>query len=134
MLATRLCIDAHIIGKQTLATFRELLTFSGALFISMNSGQSTLNASIFENFDTFQQHLVKLPVELSFALPLDIAALPQAILLNLSTLPKLFRQVNAECYFGKEQDLNVQVATNVAVILNKQVKNPHTRCEMVNFI
>jgi hypothetical protein len=35
-MSTKLCIDAHLIGKHTLASFRELLTFSGALFIVMN--------------------------------------------------------------------------------------------------
>jgi hypothetical protein len=35
---------------------------------------------------------------------------------------------------GKDVDLNVQLATNVAVVLNRRVKNPHIRAEMIKFI
>jgi hypothetical protein len=42
--------------------------------------------------------------------------------------------MNSEAYYGKDIDLHIQLATNVSVILNKRIKNPHTRVEMIKFI
>ena len=46
-------------------------------------------------------------------------------------MPKLFRQIFPESYLGKDIDLHIQLAFNVAVILNKRLKNPHIRAEMI---
>lgn len=67
-------------------------------------------------------------------IPIDLAAFPSLILTNLSAMPRLFRQMNSEAYYGKDIDLHIQLATNVSVILNKRIKNPHTRVEMIKFI
>ena len=39
-----------------------------------------------------------------------------------------------EAYLGKEVDLHTQLSVSVVVILNKKVKNPHTRVEMIKFL
>jgi hypothetical protein len=49
-------------------------------------------------------------------------------------MPRIFRQANPECYLAKEIDLHLQLAFNVGVILNKRVKNPHLKAEMVKFL
>lgn len=36
-MGMKLCIDAHLTGKNTLAGFRSLFTFTGSLFIVMNN-------------------------------------------------------------------------------------------------
>lgn len=67
-------------------------------------------------------------------MPLDLALMPVCILTNLSSLPKIFRQTYPESYLGKDLDFHMQVATNVNAILIKQIKNPHTRAEMIKFL
>ncbi len=42
--------------------------------------------------------------------------------------------MNPESYYGKEIDLGIQLATCASIILNKRVKNPHVRAEMVKFL
>jgi hypothetical protein len=37
ILGIKLCYDAHLIGKNTLANFRSLFTFTNCLIISLNS-------------------------------------------------------------------------------------------------
>jgi hypothetical protein len=75
-MSTKMCIDAHLIGKNTLALYRSLLTFSGALFITMNNDTYQPKPEIFENFDVFEREVVKLPVDAVGQTPVDIAALP----------------------------------------------------------
>lgn len=66
--------------------------------------------------------------------PVDIAVLPTLIMQNLSVLPRMFKQMQPEAYYGKDVDLGIQMATCVSVILNKRVKNPHIRAEMIKFL
>ena len=139
LMGTKMCIDVHLTGKNTLAGFRYFLTFTGALFMCMNNGTEFLSkktqlGEIFQNIDTFQSKLVSTNQYDDPFMPVDIAVLPTLILQNLGGLPRLFRKMNPEAYYGKDVDLNIQVATNTTIILNKRVKNPHIRAEMVKFI
>ena len=62
-MGSKMCIDAQLTGKNTLAGFRQLFSFTGALFISMNNSyeyvarKATL-AEVFENIDVFQTKLI----------------------------------------------------------------------------
>lgn len=58
----KLCYDAHLFGKNILANFRSLFTFTNALIMSMTSNKP-LNAKYFEDYDTFQKEVITLPVE-----------------------------------------------------------------------
>eukprot|EP00347_Sterkiella_histriomuscorum_P007831 403347399 len=142
-MGQKLSIDAHLIGKNTLACFRSLFTFSGALFQSMSSGVSPYqlqDKKVFEDIQNFQQMVLMLRQKLienggsGFNTPLDIAVLPIHILTNLATLPRLFRQIEPESYYGKDVDLHIQVATNVHAIVSPYLKNPHTKAEMIKFL
>ena len=62
-MSSKMCYDVYMIGKNAMALFRSLLTFSGALFISMNSDKYQAKAETFDNFDTFERKVVTLPVE-----------------------------------------------------------------------
>lgn len=42
--------------------------------------------------------------------------------------------MSPESYLGKDLDLHMQLALNTGVILNKRIKNPHLRADMINFI
>ena len=42
--------------------------------------------------------------------------------------------MNPEAYLGKDVDLHIQLSACVTTILNKRVKNPHTRAEMIRFL
>lgn len=48
-----MCIDAHMIGKNTLSGFRSLFTFTETLLMTMSNDDALLNASYFEDFETF---------------------------------------------------------------------------------
>ena len=39
-----------------------------------------------------------------------------------------------DVYLGKDVDLHIQLSASVTAILNKRVKNPHTRAEMIKFL
>ena len=54
-MGQKMCIDAHLIGKNTLAGFRSLFTFTGTLFIVMNTSERYLEtrADFFDNIDIF---------------------------------------------------------------------------------
>ena len=132
-MGQKLSIDAMVCGKNTLQGFRQLLTFSGALFIAMNNYEYYA-PEFFSDIEVFQRKVMHLPIEPIANMPLDIAAFPTCVLNNLSTLPRMFRQMQSEAYLGKEIDLHIQLATNVAVILNKRIKNPHIRAEMIKFL
>ena len=91
-----MCIDAHLVGKNTLANFRSLFTFTGALFLVMNNAETYLSKSdqhgdLFSSLDAFQASLVHLHVHADTPTPLDLAALPSLILSNMSSMPRLFR-------------------------------------------
>jgi len=54
-----MCIDVHLTGKNTLAGFRSLFTFSGSLFIVLNNSSDFKSKrqqlpDIFNNLDLFQ--------------------------------------------------------------------------------
>lgn len=111
-MGAKMCIDAHLIGKNTLAGFRSLFTFTGVLFICMNNSLDFISKKsqlpeIFEHLDLFTNKLLKLPVLADSSTPVDLAALPTLILHNLSSFPRLFRQASAESYLGKDTDLNI---------------------------
>lgn len=58
-----MCIDAHITGKNTLAGFRSLLTFTGSLLSVMNNSETYLERrhqwpDFFENIEVFQAKLI----------------------------------------------------------------------------
>lgn len=42
--------------------------------------------------------------------------------------------MNNEAYYSHNVDMNIQLATSMSVILNKRIKNPHTRVEMIKFL
>ena len=37
LMGMKLCYDVHVIGKNTLALFRSLFTFTGAFIMTLNS-------------------------------------------------------------------------------------------------
>lgn len=80
--------------------------------------------------------MLSLPTEngLGQQTPMDVALIPACVLQNLAVMPRIFRQANPESYLAKEIDLHMQLAFNVSVILNKRVKNPHLKAEMVKFL
>ena len=57
-MGQKMCIDAHITGKNTLAGFRSLFTFTGALMSVMNNSETYLERrhqwpDVFENIEVF---------------------------------------------------------------------------------
>jgi len=64
----------------------------------------------------------------------DVACFPLCVLSNVSYYPKTFRQMNPEAYLGKPIDLHIQLAAAMALILNKQIRNPYVRVENIQFI
>jgi hypothetical protein len=57
-MGQKMCIDAHITGKNTLAGFRSLFTFTGSLMIVMNNSREYLDkrhqwADLFDNIEIF---------------------------------------------------------------------------------
>ena len=52
-MSMKMCYAAHLFGKNVLALFRSLFTFTGSLIISINSLKTPLSLSYFEDFDTF---------------------------------------------------------------------------------
>jgi hypothetical protein len=66
-MGAKMCIDVHLTGKNTLAGFRSLFTFSGALFMCMNNYEEFISkksqlSEIFENIDLFTHNILKLPI------------------------------------------------------------------------
>lgn len=111
-MGIKMCYDAHVTGKNTLAGFRSFFTFTGCMFIVLNNSQEYLSkknqlAEIFDNIESFQSKVVSLPTLEVDRMPLDLAALPSLILTNLSHMPRLFRQMNSESYYGKDVDLHI---------------------------
>jgi len=57
-IGLKMCIDAHLAGKQILSGFRSLFTFTGTLFIVMNNCEEYLAkknqwSDIFDDLDAF---------------------------------------------------------------------------------
>lgn len=52
---------------------------------------------------------------------------------NLNSYPKLFKMIYPETYFGYDQDMHMQLAGSVSIILNRTLGNPHMRVEFLNF-
>ena len=115
----KMCLDVHVVGKQTLANFRSLLTFSGALLISMARYQNyEAKPYLFENIEVFQEQILRRHAELELSpVPLDLALIPVCLVQNLAGYPKTFRRAAAEAYFGQALDLNIQLSVSVNVIL-----------------
>jgi len=67
-------------------------------------------------------------------LALDYQVLPQLIFHNLNSFPKFFKMFYPESYIGFDQDMHMQLAGSVAVILNRRIDNPHMRIEFVSFL
>ena len=63
----------------------------------------------------------------------DFASLPQILLTNLNSLPKLFKKCYPEAYLGADVDIHMQLACTCSVILNKKIPNIHSRIEFVDF-
>jgi ubiquitin conjugation factor E4 B len=49
----------------------------------------------------------------------DFMALPQLMFSNLESMPKLFKQMQAESYVGQDTDLHMQLAGCISVVLNR---------------
>lgn len=80
-MGAKMCLDVHLIGKNTLTGFRSLFTFTGVLFICMNNSSEYLSKKsqlpeIFESLDLFTHKLLKLPVPADLNTPVDLASLP----------------------------------------------------------
>jgi len=53
--------------------------------------------------------VLSLPTEnqLGQTTPVDVALLPECILSNLATMPRIFRQANPEAYLAKDVDMHI---------------------------
>ena len=49
-------------------------------------------------------------------------------------MPKLFKQLWAEAYVGYDNDMHLQLAGSISVILNRKIQNPHLRIEFIDFL
>ena len=93
LMATRLCMDAHIFGKNTIALYRHFFSFTNALLICSGDRMKVtpeIFKDIFQFMDSFSPTRVEVSVE---PLPMDFLALPQLIVSNLATYPVLFKQI-----------------------------------------
>ena len=111
-MGIKMCYDAHLSGKNTLAGFRSFFTFTGCLFITLNNAEEYFSkrtqwADLFDNIEVFQHKVLSLPTLDTDRIPLDLASLPSLLLTNLSSMPRLFRQMNSEAYYGKDLDLHI---------------------------
>ena len=66
-------------------------------------------------------------------LAMDFLALPRVLIQNVGNLPKFFKQINPESYFGADQDLHIQVAASLSILMQRSITNPHMRAELINF-
>ena len=64
---------------------------------------------------------------------MDFLALPQLMLSNLSTYPTLFKQIQADVYFGADLDLQMQLMGAVSVLMNRPAGIVHSRLDLVKF-
>lgn len=94
----------------------------------------SVTPDLFKDLYTFMERGVNPLSENDSDLPLDFQALPQLIFTNLNSLPKLFKQIYPECYYGQDIDLHLQMAGTVSVIMNRRIKNPHLRMGFIDFL
>jgi hypothetical protein len=62
-MGIKMCYDAHLTGKNTLAGFRSFFTFTGCMFIAMNNAEEYYNMrnqwpDLFDNIEAFQNKVV----------------------------------------------------------------------------
>lgn len=132
-MATRLCMDAHIFGKITISLYRQLFTFSNALLIC-SGDRMKVTVDSFKDLFIFMQQVSPSRKEVTEQpLAMDFLALPELIVQNLATYPTLFKQINAEVYYGADYDLQMQLMGAVSMLLNRQAGNVHTRLDLVKF-
>jgi hypothetical protein len=53
---------------------------------------------------------------------------------NINAFPKFFKMFYPEIYMGFDQDMHLQLAGSVSVILNRRINNPHMRIEFISFL
>ena len=103
ILAKKLCMDAHVFGKNTLSLYRSLFSFTNVLIICV--GERTIPTDkMFESCHAFLSKGVN-PNAAQLnnkKLSADFLSLPQHIFLNLNSFPKLFKMINPESYVGSE--------------------------------
>ena len=46
----------------------------------------------------------------------------------------MFKQLWAEAYLSYDNDMHLQLAGSISVILNRKIQNPHLRIEFIDFI
>lgn len=49
-------------------------------------------------------------------------------------MPKLFKQIYPESYYGCDVDLHLQMASIVSTIMNRRISNPHLRIGFIDFL
>ena len=108
MVATKLCIDCHILGKGTLALYRSLFTFSNALIVCAGDRVKPQD-KFFESHFSFLENCVKPNCNASCTdpLPMDFMVLPELIFRNLNGFPKLFKNIYPEAYVCEDLDLHM---------------------------
>lgn len=133
IMAQKLSMDAHIFGKNIVGLYRSLFSFTNALLICQQERVST-NTDLFKDLFTFMDQAINPISENDSELPLDFRVLPQCILNNLNTMPKLMKDMSPECYFAQDVDLQLQMGGLVSIILNRRISNPHMRIEFIEFL
>ena len=103
ILAKKLCMDAHVFGKNTLSLYRSLFSLTNVLIICV--GERTIPTDkMFESCHAFLSKGVN-PNNTQLnnrKLSADFLSLPQLIFQNLNSFPKLFKMINPESYVGSE--------------------------------
>ena len=91
-----------------------------------------------ENFENVYTFLDKMKINSDAntvePLALDFQVMPQLIMSNLNAFPKFFKMFYPEIYVGADQDMHLQLAGSVGVILNRRINNPHMRIEFISFL
>lgn len=76
LMATRLCMDAHVFGKNTISLYRQLFSFTNALMICTGDRMKVTAATfkdLFSFMDAISPYRVEVPDK---PLPMDFVALP----------------------------------------------------------
>jgi hypothetical protein len=90
LMAQKICMDVHIFSKNTISLFRNLFSFSQALLIC--SGNKThVTGDLFSDVFNFMNKGVTPITDPNIPLSLDFQALPQILMNNLNSWPKLFK-------------------------------------------
>lgn len=105
-MAQKLCMDAHIFGKNTIALYRSLFSFTHSLLICAGD-QVQLQPETFATLYKFLDKGVNPNQDVHYLKPLaaDFQALPQILFHNINSFPKLFKMIYPETYFGADTDL-----------------------------